>query len=334
MDRLTSMRVFVEVADGGSLTLAAERLELSRAMVSRHVASLEEWLDARLLHRTTRRISLTDAGEDALPRFRQMIGLSSEVQAAAGRRRSEAVGKLRIATSLSFAQAELTAALVEFQSLHPQVEAELLTVDRPVNLIDERIDLAVRITNLLEETLVSRRLAVCRSILCAAPAYLERHGAPEHPQELTEHNCVTHAFGSRNEYRLKGRGEVFRIPVRGTLFSNETAVLRQAVLSGGGIALLPSYYVGDDLRSHRLVRLLPDYEPEPIGIHAVYLSREHQPQALRLLVDFLAQRFDSSPAPWDRDVPPRSDGLGSSSKKGPEREGHLKGRRGSGSRAR
>lgn len=299
MDRLTSMRVFIEVAEGGSLTQAAERLELSRAMVSRHVESLERWLDTRLLHRTTRRLSLTDAGEDALPRFRRMIGLSDEVQAATGRRRSEALGKLRVATSTSFAQAELTTAVIEFQSLHPRVEAELLTVDRPVNLIDERIDLAVRLTNHLEETLVSRQLAVCHSILCAAPAYLERHGVPGHPRELSAHNCVTHAFGNRNEYQLKGRGEVLRIPVRGTFFSNETAVLSQAALSGAGIALLPSYYVGDDLRSGRLVRLLPDYEPEPFGIHAIYLSRQHQPQALRLLIDFLVQRFGGNPAPWD-----------------------------------
>jgi DNA-binding transcriptional LysR family regulator len=308
MDQLTSMRVFVEVAEVGSLTQAAERLELSRAMVSRHVASLEQWLDARLLHRTTRRISLTDAGEDALPRFRQMLGLSDEVRAAAGRRRSEAVGKLRLTTSLSFAQAELAAALVEFQSLHPRVAVELLTVDRPVNLIEERIDLAVRITNQLDEMLVSRQLAVCRSVLCAAPAYLERQGVPQHPRELTAHNCVTHAFGNRSEYRLKGKGEELQIPVRGTLFSNETAVLRQAALSGGGIALLPSYYVGDDLREHRLVRLLPDYEPEPLGIHAVYLSRQHQPQALRLLIDFLARRFGGDPAPWDRGLAPSPPG--------------------------
>lgn len=304
MDRLSSMRVFVEVADAGSLTQAAERLELSRAMVSRHVASLEQWLDARLLHRTTRRISLTDAGADALPRFRQMLGLSSDVQSSVGRRRSEAVGKLRITTSLSFAQAELTRALVEFQSLHPRVELELLTVDRAVNLIEERIDLAVRIAQLLEETLVSRQLAVCRSVLCAAPAYLERRGTPVHPRELTAHDCVTHAFGNRSEYRLKGQGEVCHIPVRGMLFSNETAVLRQAALAGAGIALLPSYFVGDDLRGGRLVRLLPDYEPEPLGIHAVYLSRQHQPQALRLLIDFLARRFGGDLPPRDRDMAP------------------------------
>ena len=305
MDLLTSMHVFVEVADAGSLTQAAERLELSRAMVSRHVASLEQWLDARLLHRTTRRISLTHAGEEALPRFRQMIALAADVRAAVGRRRSEAVGKLRLTASPSFAQAALTAALVDFQSLHPRVEVELLAVDSPTNLIEERIDLAVRITNQLEEALVSRQLALCHSVLCAAPAYLERQGTPTHPRELATHNCITHAFGNRNQYKLRGGDEVFHIPVRGTLFSNETAVLHQAALSGGGIALLPSYAVGDDLRERRLVRLLPEYEPEPIGIHAVYLSRQHQPQALRLLIDFLVQRFGGDPAPWDRDIAPK-----------------------------
>jgi DNA-binding transcriptional LysR family regulator len=299
MDRLTAVRVFVEVADCRSLTQAAERLDLSRAMVSRYLASLEQWLGARLLHRTTRRISLTDAGDDALPRCRQMLELSAEVQAAAGTRRSEPVGKLRITTSLSFAQAQLTAAVVEFQSRHPRVEIELLAVDRAVNLVDERIDLAVRITNVLDDTFLSRRLSVCRSVLCASPAYVRKHGRPAHPNELKSRNCITHAFGSRAEYRLRHEGLATRVAVGGSLFSNETAVLRQAALAGAGIALLPTYYVVEDLQRGALVRLLPDHEPEPLGIHAVYLSRQHQPQALRLLVDFLAQRFDGDSPPWD-----------------------------------
>lgn len=302
MDRLTALRVFVEVADCRSLTQAAERLALSRAMVSRYLASLEQWLGARLLHRTTRRISLTDAGEEALPRCRQMLELSAEVQAVAGTRRSEPVGKLRITTSLSFAETQLTAAVVEFQSDHPRVEIELIAVDRAVSLVDERIDLAVRITNALDDTFVSRRLATCRSVLCASPAYVQRHGRPAQPNDLPSHNCITHAFGSRAEYRLRHQGQATRVAVGGSLFSNETAVLRQAALAGAGIALLPTYYVVDDLHRGALLRLLPDHEPEPLGIHAVYLSRQHQPQALRLLVEFLARRFEGEWPPWDREL--------------------------------
>lgn len=300
MDRLTAARVFVEVAERGSLTQAAERLDMSLAMVSRYLASLEGWLGARLLHRTTRRISLSDAGQDVLPRCRQLLDLSAEIEAVAGNRRSEPVGKLRVATSLSFAEAQLTAAVVAFQQEYPRVEIELLVVDRAVDLADERIDLAVRITNALDEHVVARRLAVCHSVLCASPAYLQRNGLPSSPDDLKAHSCITHAFGSRAEYRLSHKNQAVKVGVRGSVFTNETAVLRQATLAGAGIALLPTYYVVDDLCRGALVCLLPDHEPESMGIHAVYLSRQHQPQALRLLIDFLAQRFGGELAPWDR----------------------------------
>ena len=300
MDRLTAIRVFVEVADCRSLTQAAERLDMSRAMASRYIGSLEEWLGARLLHRTTRRISLSDAGEEALPRCRQMLALSEEVQAVAGSRNDEPTGKLRITTSLSFAQAQLTAAVVEFQAKYPRVEVELFAVDRSVNLVEERIDVAVRITNVLDDTFVARKLGLCRSVLCASPDYVKRHGQPAIPGDLALHNCVTHAFGNRAEYRLRRKGQTVAVAVRGSLFSNETAVLREAVLAGAGIALLPTYYVVEELQRGTLVRLLPDYEPEPLGIHAVYLSRQHQSQALKLLIDMLAQRFGGESAPWDR----------------------------------
>lgn len=299
MDRLSAMKVFVEVAERGSLTQAAEQLGLSRAMASRYLASLEQWLGTRLLHRTTRRVSLSDAGEQALMRCRRLLEMADEVQAVAGTRRSEPVGKLRISTSLSFAQAQLTSAVAEFQARHPRIEIELLAVDRAVNLVDERIDLAVRITNALDDGFVARRIASCRSMLCASPAYLARRGTPATPEDLKGHNCITHAFGSRAEYRLRHQGQLISVPVSGSLFSNETAVLREAALAGAGIAMLPTYYAVPELKRGTLVRLLPEHEPEPLGIHAVYLSRRHQPQALRLLIEFLAERFGAEVPPWD-----------------------------------
>jgi DNA-binding transcriptional LysR family regulator len=303
MDQLSAIRTFVEIADRGSLTRAAEALDLSRAMVSRHLEGLESWLGARLLHRTTRRVSLSDAGTEALPRLRQMLDLAADVQAVAGARRSEPTGRLRVTTSLSFAVPNLTQAIVEFHSRHARIEVELLTVDRAVDLVAERIDLAVRITNRLDEGVVARRLATCRSALCASPAYLRRRGQPQRPEDLAQHACITHAFGSRAEYRLRHGGKLHTVGVKGPLSSNETFVLRQAALAGAGIAMLPTYFVGDDLARGRLVRLLPEHEPETLGIHAVYLSRQHQPQPLKLLIDFLAERFGGDVAPWDR-LPP------------------------------
>lgn len=300
MDHLGAIRTFVEIADQGSLTRAAEVLELSRAMVSRHLEGLERWLGARLLHRTTRRVSLSEAGLEALPRLRQMLDLAADLQAVSGARRAEPTGKLRITTSLSFAMSCLTQAIVDFQGRHPRIEVELLTVDRAVDLVGERVDLAVRITNRLDDGVVARRLASCRSVICASPAYLKRRGHPAQPEDLKAHDCITQAFGAGAEYRLRQAGRLTTVVVKGPLSGNETAVVRQAALAGAGIAMLPTYFVGDELRRGALVRLLPDHEPEPLGIHAVYLSRQHQPLPLKLLIEFLAERFGGDVAPWDR----------------------------------
>lgn len=300
MDQLSAIRSFVEIADQGSLTRAAESLDLSRAMVSRHLENLERWLGARLLHRTTRRVSLSDAGEEALPRLRQMLELAADLQAVAGARRSEPTGKLRVTTSLSFAVSCLTQTVVDFQAKHPRIEVEMLTIDRAVDLVSERIDLAVRITNRLDDGVVARRLATCRSVLCAAPRYLKRRGRPKTPADLAAHDCITHAFGSRAEYRLGRAGQLVTQGVRGTLSGNETAVLRQAALAGAGIAMLPTYFVAEDLQRGALVRVLADHEPEAMGVHAVYLSRQHQPLPLKLLVEHLALAYGGEVAPWDR----------------------------------
>lgn len=301
MDRLTAVRVFVEVADRGSLTQTAEHLEMSAAMVSRYLAAVEDWFDARLLHRTTRKVSLTDAGLAALPACRQMLDIAEEARSVAARRNREPAGVLRVTTAGSFADAQLTAALIEFQQQYTQVEIVLSVGDKPTDLVAERVDLAVRITNTLDPAMITRPLARCRSLLCASPDYLQRHGLPRTVDDLRRHHCIAHAFGIGKQYRLTRKdGETISVPVSWRFHTNETAVLRRAALSGAGIAMLPTYYLGDDLRSGRLVHLLPDHEPDVLGIHAIYLSRQHQPLALRLLVDFLAARFAGEMAPWDR----------------------------------
>ena len=300
MDRITAMQVFTEVADRASLTEAASALDMSRAMVSRYLESLERWLGVRLLHRTTRRVSLTDAGEEALQRCRHMLELSRDVQSVAGARHAAPTGKLRITTSTSFAAAYLADVVADFLSRYPQTQVEIIAMERTVNLVEERIDLAVRIGNVLDESLVARKLAVCRSVVCASPAYVQASGLPRVPDDLRNHRCITHAYVGRTEFRLQRAGQAVRIPVRGQLQSNEAAVTRRAVLAGAGIAMLPTYFVSADVASGDLIRLLPDWEPEPLGIHCAYLSRQHQSQLLRMMVDFLADRMKGDVAPWDR----------------------------------
>lgn len=300
MDRLNAVRVFVAVVEHGSLTQAADRLDMSTAMASRYLASIEAWLGARLLHRTTRRISLTEAGQAALNSCRQLLELSEEMRQQAAEVSRVPAGRLRITSSASFAEAQLAPALADFQRQHPQVSFALLAADRNLDLTSERIDLAVRITNSLEPTLIARRLGVCRSVLCASPDYLRAHGEPRSPEDLRTHHCLTHAIVSAAQFRFRRGAYRVEIPVQERLTTNDTGVLRRTILEGGGIGIVPTYFVGDDLRRGTLRRVLPDLEPEALGIHAVFLSRQHQPLALRLLVDFLAERFEGALPPWDR----------------------------------
>jgi DNA-binding transcriptional LysR family regulator len=299
MDRITSARVFFEVANCASLTLAAQRLGMSPAMVSRHLAAAEVWLGARLLNRTTRRVSLTDVGQDALATCKQLLDLTYDLEHATRERRLEPQGTLRIATSGAFAEAQLAGAVLDFQKVHSKVRIELLVADRTLDLVEERIDLAVRITNSLDPNLISKPLAQCRSILCAAPAYLEQNGNPVTVDDLSAHVCVGHQHGGGTTYRLAKASQVFDIPIQWCLMTNETFVLRHAVLAGAGIGMLPTYFVSDAVRRGDLVHVLPDYEPETLGIYAVYLSRRHQPLTQRSFVDFLAARFGGGTTPWD-----------------------------------
>lgn len=306
MDTLKAMQVFVAVVDAGSQTAAADTLGLSRPVVSRYIAELEGWTGARLLHRTTRKLGLSDAGEQALGRCREMLALADDFLAQTSQDGALVQGRLRVTTSPSFAQAQLAGAVVEFQALHPLVEIDLLVGDRMVNLVEERIDLAVRISNRIDPLLVARRLAVCQSVLCASPAYLRRAGSPLVPEDLKAHRCITHSSGIAPEYMLRRDGVLTKVQGGGGLTVNETCITRAAALAGAGIAMLPTFSAGDDLARGALVPVLPLYTVDPFDIQAVYLSRRHQPRPLRLLIEFLSDRFGGAVAPWDRPDAPRS----------------------------
>ncbi|HEX2010700.1 MAG TPA: LysR family transcriptional regulator, partial [Roseateles sp.] len=233
MDRLQAMQVFVEVVERGSLTAAAAALDISRAMATRQLEALERWLGARLLQRSTRRLSLTDAGLEALPRCRQLVELAEETRQAAGARQQQVSGRLRISASMSFAQQHLAPAVADFLAAHPQTQLELLASEHAVNLVEDRIDLALRITNELDPALIARRLTVCRSVLCAAPAYLAAQGRPSEPQQLRAHACLGHARFGVDEWQLwratDGAREAVALPPP-RLRANEATVLLQGAL--------------------------------------------------------------------------------------------------------
>ena len=204
MDRLEAMKVFAAVVDGGSQTAAAQRLDLSRPVVSRYLAELEAWAGTRLLHRTTRRFSLTPAGNEVLAKCRQMLELAHDIPVAGATSGNAPQGLLRITVSTSFGQAQLVGAVHEFVALNPGVAVDLMLLDRAVNLVDERIDLAIRITNDLDPNLIARRLTVCRSVVCASPAYLRAHPL-RRVEDLAQHNCLTHSYYGKTLWDFEGR---------------------------------------------------------------------------------------------------------------------------------
>ncbi|WP_188379786.1 LysR family transcriptional regulator [Oxalicibacterium faecigallinarum] len=300
MDRLTAMQVFVSVVDEGSQIAAAERLSLSRPVVSRYLAELEEWMGARLMHRTTRRLSLTAAGEALLPHCRQVLEQINDMKAAISTADDQPRGLLRITVSTSFGQSHLAAAIAEYVRRYPAVQVDMLLVDHAVNLVEERIDLAVRISKELDPNLIARRLSVCRSVICAAPSYLKEKGIPQRPEQLSALNCLTHAhYGKSIWYLEDKKNGTTGVAVSGNISANDATSLLQAALAGSGIAQLPTFLAAPYLRAGTLQRVLPDYEPQQLTFYGVYVSRKHMPPTLRTMLDFLAEKFDGEPE-WDR----------------------------------
>ncbi len=292
------MQVFVAVVELGSQSAAAEHLDLSRPVVSRYLAELEDWVGARLMHRTTRKLSLTAAGLEILPRCRQMLDLSGDMQAAVSTSDDAPRGMLRISASTSFGQAQLAAAMTEFVVRYPGVSVDLQMLDRTVNLVDERIDLAIRMSNDLDPNLIARRLTVCRSVICASPGYLREHPTPQRVEDLSRHNCLTHSYVGKSLWHFEQDGEQVSVPVQGNISANEASTLLQATIAGAGVAMLPSYQAGTHIQSGELIRLLPHAEPRRMNMYAVYASRKHMPSALRSLLDFLVLKFPERPE-WD-----------------------------------
>ncbi|MFJ7794786.1 LysR family transcriptional regulator [Pseudomonas sp. NPDC096950] len=298
MDRLQAMQVFVAVVDLGSQSAAADHLDLSRPVVSRYLAELEDWVGARLMHRTTRKLSLTAAGSEILPRCRQMLDLSTDMQAAISEPDEAPRGLLRISVSTSFGQAQLADAMADYVKRYPGVSIDMQMIDRTVNLVDERIDLAIRTSNDLDPNLIARRLTVCRSIICASPAYLEEHPTPERVEDLSQHNCLTHSYFGKSLWHFEQDGEQVSVPVQGNISANEASTLLRATMAGAGVAMLPSYQAGVYIHSGELIRLLPHAEPRQMNMYAVYASRKHMPATMRSMLDFLVLRFPEEPA-WD-----------------------------------
>lgn len=291
MDTLVSMQVFRRVVEAGSFVAAARRMNLSPAMASKHLMHLEHHLGARLLNRTTRRLSLTEAGRAYYDRCAQALAELEEAEDAIGATRSTPRGTLRVNSLLSFGMRHVAPIIADYTARHPQVVVELSLNDRLVDLIEEGYDLAIRgaTGEARPSSLIAREIARLELVACASPAYLARHGMPAAPGDLAHHNCLS--FLPQREWTFGRGAAVERIPVSGNLVCDNLDALRSAALGGMGVAFLGTDIIGDDLREGRLLRVLPGVATPELSVSAVYPSRRYLSAKVRSFIDFLAERF-------------------------------------------
>jgi len=292
MDQFKEIESFVAVAQLGSFVKAADKLGVSKAMVSRNVSELEARLGVRLMQRTTRRLSLSDAGAEYLQRCVQILGELQDANAAVSASAVQAQGLLKITAPLTFGIRHLAPLWGEFLRVHPRVELEVNLNDRVVDLIEEGYDLAVRIGQLASSTLIARRMAGTRLVLCASPRYLQQ-AAPIHElDDIAQHDVIAYTYLATGEqWHFSGPTGARSIEVRPRLRSNSGDTCRAAALADQGIVFQPSFLVGDDLKAGRLIEILPQYAGPELDISVVYPSRLHLSHKVRAMVEFLSAAF-------------------------------------------
>jgi len=305
MDRFHAIEAFVRVVEAGSFARAADRLGVSVSSVSRHVTELEAHLDARLLNRTTRTLSLTEIGRAFHERAVLLLADLEEAEASAGAGTVVPRGTLRLTCGVTFGTRHLAVAIAEFMARYPEMRFDVELSDRLVDLVDEGFDAAVRIGSIGGVNLVGRRVGSTALVCCAAPAYLARHGEPAAPDELAAHICLTYAYAPQaGQWPFRdASGAVRNVRVNGPAHANNGSFLAALAREGVGIVYEPDFVVGPDVRSGRLVPILRALAPPPSGIHVVYPSRRHLSAKVRAFTDFLIQRFTG--AEWSLAAPSR-----------------------------
>ena len=293
MDQLEGMRLFVRVADQGSFAAVALQLGVARSVVTRKVAALETQLGVKLLARSTRRLSLTSAGAGYLEKCREILNLVEAAATEMAEDRQVPRGSIRASLPLIFGVRYLAPLLLEFGSLYPETALDMDFSDRRVNLIEEGVDLSIRITESLGPREVARRIGSSRMVTVAAPAYLERHGEPSHPEDLATHECLSYTFADNPSWQFTVDGQVRSYPVHGRFQANNGDVLLDAAARGLGIAREPIFIAGDALARGLVKEILRDYPIPELGVYVVLPGNRHVPHRVRMLVEFLARRMRS-----------------------------------------
>ena len=301
MDRFEEMRTFIRVVEAGSLSAAADRLGIAKSAVSRRLSDLETRLGVQLLNRTTRRLNLTDSGSLFYQRCQRILADLDETEHFVSSEHTRLRGTIRIAAPLSFGIQHLSPLLDDFLKEHPELSLDLDLNDRTVNLMDEGVDLGIRIGKLQDSSMMARKLAQAKQIFCASPEYLDRYGEPQTPEDLKSHFGLSYSNVSEGQLWqfTNGEGRAYSVHVPFRMRANNGDVLLKAALDGLGVVATVSFICYREIEQGLLRQILRDYKTEEVGIYAIYPSQRHLPGRVRLLIDFLAERFGDEPY-WDR----------------------------------
>ena len=305
MDKLTRIKVFVQVVETGSFTAASVRLGMSRAAASKYISQLEEHLGGRLLNRTTRHVSTTESGRMYFERCKELLHIMEEADDMVSGLSGTPKGSLRISAPSIFAERHLMPLIGEFTKMYPEVRAEIMVSDRYVDLVDEGYDLAIRISGSEDSDLIARRLARCRHVLIASPDYLRHAPALVNPSDLSRHACLLYAFTEGGRWPLSKNGIDHSVKITPVMTSNNPGVLLEAAIAGMGVSIMPTFIASDAIHRGDVQVVLDSYSSLELDFYAVYASRHFLPAKIKVFVDFLRERINDPPY-WDHVVTVRA----------------------------
>jgi DNA-binding transcriptional LysR family regulator len=297
---LNAYAVYAKVVELGSFTAAAQALKLSKSMVSRHISTLEDALGVRLLNRTTRKLSLTEAGTVIFERAARIVAEAQEAERDANCIEGAVRGKLRVNAPMTFGIRELGPVLPIFLASYPELTIDLVLNDRQVDLMEEGFDVSMRVSSLVDSSLIARQLAPVRRLIVGTPEYFDTHDVPKHPRELARHQFILYTLRSRPElveFREPG-GKVFQVEVKGRFFCNNADAMHGVLMAGQGLCVAPDFLCDDALREGKLVSVLDEWETEPLMLHVLYPHAQHLSAKVRAFVDFAVEQFGPGKARW------------------------------------
>ncbi|MBG9998993.1 LysR family transcriptional regulator [Pseudoalteromonas sp. NSLLW24] len=298
MDKLTTMKTFLAVVQEGSFSKAADKLDISPQLVSKYISALEDNLRTRLLHRTTRKVSVTEAGNQYYQRCQQVIIDIEDMENSLNNLSENVSGVLSISAPMSFGTKHLAGLLVDFQKQYPNLKLDLRLTDQYVDIVEQGIDIALRIGVLKNSTLIAKKIAPIHLAVFASPDYLKRHGTPQTLLDLQSHNYLRYSHSEPTK-RLFGVNELkSELKLESNFVANNGDLLLNTAIAGGGIAMQPTFIAGEALAQGKVVRILKDYEPEPMGLYMVYANRQFLPSKVRAFVDFTSGYYGDTPY-WD-----------------------------------